>query len=211
VLSSLVLPGRPLTRRAMLGAAVGLAGVASLFVGGVVGGGGDAPVLFPSLLVLGASLSWSAGVVVSQRLEAPANPVLRAGMQMTCGGVLLAAASALAGEPARLAAGAISHRSLLALAYLVVFGSVIAFACFTWLLARVRADVVATHVFVNPLVAVALGAWLGGERLLPGHLVAGLLILGSVVIITGRSAPAPPARPPRAIELAAGCDSRAGG
>lgn len=189
VLSSVVFPRQPLTRRALLGAAVGLAGVASLFVG--AGSGGSGAALLPSLMVLGASLCWSTGVVVSQRLDAPHNPILRAGMQMTSGGLLLALGSVLRGEPAQLLAAGVSQRSLLALAYLVVFGSVLAFACFTWLLARVRADVVATHVFVNPLVAVALGVWLGGERLLPAHLVAGLLILASVVIITGRPAPAP--------------------
>ena len=206
VLSSLILPGQPLTRRGLTGAAVGLAGVASLFLGS--GTGASGALLFPALLVLGASACWSTGVVLSQRLDAPGNPILRAGMQMTCGGLLLAVASVLRGEPAQLAADGVSQRSLLALAYLVVFGSVLAFACFTWLIERVRADTVATHVFVNPLVAVALGAWLGGERLLPAHLVAGLFILASVVIITtgptGRRltrprplpSPAPAARPP---------------
>jgi drug/metabolite transporter (DMT)-like permease len=195
VLSSLLPPRQPLTRRGLLGAAIGLTGVASLFVGS--GSEASRSLLFPALLVLGASLSWSSGVVLSQRLEAPANPILRAGMQMTCGGILLAVASVVRGEPARLASGAVSQRSLVALAYLVVFGSVLAFACFTWLIARVRADTVATHVFVNPLVAVALGAWLGGERLLPAHLVAGLLILASVVIITaGQPRPARQASAP---------------
>jgi drug/metabolite transporter (DMT)-like permease len=145
--------------------------------------------------------------VVSQRLDFPPDPLLRAGMQMLCGALMLSLASVARGEPGSLTAAAFSSRSLFALAYLIVFGSVLAFACYTWLLKQVRADSVATHVFVNPLVAVALGVWLGGERLQPGHLVAGLLILCSVCVIVFRPAsragiaptpePAPPAAPRR--------------
>jgi drug/metabolite transporter (DMT)-like permease len=69
---------------------------------------------------------------------------------------------------------------------LIVFGSVLAFACYTWLLDRVRTDAVATHVFVNPLVATAVGAWLGGEHLRIGQVLAGVLILASVMMITFR-------------------------
>jgi len=190
VLSSVLLPGHPLTRRGLVGAGIGLAGVASLFVGSRMAG--SAAPLWPALMVLGASITWSAGVVISQRLDAPEDPILRAGMQMVLGGAMLAALAAVRGDLALLAAGGASLRSVVALAYLVVFGSVLAFACFTWLLGRVRADAVATHVFVNPLVAVALGTWLAGERLLPAHFVAGALILTSVLVITG--APRAPVR-----------------
>ena len=105
-------------------------------------------------------------------------------MQMTCGGVLLTLASVLRGEPAMINVQAFSARSLFALGYLIAFGSVLAFAAYTFLLAQVRTEAVATHVFVNPLVAVALGAWLGGERLRAAHLVAGLFILAAVCVIT---------------------------
>jgi len=183
VLSSLLLPGHPLTRRAVLGGALGLVGVAALFLG-TGGASGHAP-LVPSLHFLGASISWSFGVVVSQRLDAPSDPILRAGMQMAAGGLMLAAGSVLRGEPAQLLAHGASERSLVALAYLITFGSILAFGCFTWLLGKVKPAQVATHVFVNPLVAVALGAWLAGERLQPVHLVAGAFILASVLVITG--------------------------
>jgi drug/metabolite transporter (DMT)-like permease len=190
VLSSVLLPNQPLTRRSLVGAALGLTGVLCLFVG--KGGEGSAGML-ASLAVLGASLSWSFGAVLSQRLQFPPDPVLRAGMQMLCGGALLVCASLVRGEPASIDVAAISSRSLTAFAYLVVFGSVLAFACYSYLLKHVRAEAVATHVFVNPLVAVAVGAWLGGEQLRTAHLVSGLFILASVCVITlsPQRAPAP--------------------
>jgi len=183
VLSSLLLPGRPLTRRSLLGAALGIFGVLILFAGKDSEGAAH---LWACAAVVGASLCWSFGAVLSQKLEFPSDAVLRAGMQMACGGVMLAAASLIHGDPIDLAA--FSARSLGALAYLIVFGSVLAFACYSYLLKHVRAEAVATHVFVNPLVAVALGAWLAGEQLRPAHLVSGVFILISVcVIIFSRS------------------------
>src|SRR5260370_32121273 len=112
-------------------------------------------------------------------------------MQMPCGGAMLTAASLLRGEPAAIDLAAFSGRSLGALAYLIAFGSVLAFACYSYLLKNVRAEAVATHVFVNPLVAVALGVWLGGEQLRPAHLVAGLFILpsGGVILLLPQGAP----------------------
>jgi drug/metabolite transporter (DMT)-like permease len=182
LLSSALLPNQPLTRSGMVGAGLGLAGVVCLFVGS--GGSEGAVSVLACLAVLGASLSWSVGAVLSQRLQFPPDAVLRAGMQMMCGGVLLSVVSLLRGEPVAIDAAAFSGRSLTALAYLIAFGSVLAFACYSYLLKHVRADAVATHVFVNPLVAVALGAWLGGEQLRPAHLLSGLLILASVSVIT---------------------------
>ena len=175
----------------MFGAALGLVGVLCLFVG--KSGDEGATHLLACAAVVGASLCWSFGAVFSQRLQFPPDAVLRAGMQMSCGGVLLSLASLLRGEPAAIELAAFSERSLGALAYLIVFGSVLAFACYSYLLKNVRAEAVATHVFVNPLVAVAVGVWLGGEQLRPAHLVSGLFILASVfVIILGpRRSPSP--------------------
>src|SRR5438309_4700576 len=181
LLSSALLPTQPLTRAGLVGAVFGVAGVVCLFVNGSSDGAIN---VFACLAVLGASLSWSTGAVLSQRLQFPPQPILRAAMQMSCGGVLLSVASVVRGEPAAVALAGFSNRSLLALAYLITFGSVLAFACYSYLLKHVRSDTVATHVFVNPLVAVALGAWLGGEQLRPAHLISGLLILASVSVIT---------------------------
>jgi drug/metabolite transporter (DMT)-like permease len=179
VLSAALL-GQPLTRATLVGAALGFVGVLCLFGGH---GAAGSTSLLACLAVLGASVSWSLGAVLSQRLRFPPDAVLRAGMQMLCGGALLTIASAVRGELSAIDASAFSHRSLFALGYLILFGSVLAFACYSFLLKHVRTDAVATHVFVNPLVAVAVGAWLGGEQLQAVHLVSGALILASVVVI----------------------------
>jgi drug/metabolite transporter (DMT)-like permease len=179
VLSSFV-QKRALTLRTMAGAGLGLLGVVVLFSGK---SGGEAHLL-ACAAVVGAATCWSLGAVLSQKILLPPNAILRAGMQMTCGGAMLAAASLLHGD--RVQWATFSGRSLGALAYLIVFGSVITFACYCWLLKHVRAESVATHVFINPLVAVALGAWLAGEQLGPVHLISGVLILASVVVITVR-------------------------
>jgi drug/metabolite transporter (DMT)-like permease len=181
LLSAALLPGQPLTRPGLLGAGLGLAGVGVLFADS--GPGGEVSAL-ACAAVLGASLCWSLGAVLSQRLRFPGDAALRAGMQMACGGVMLALASALRGEPWSVSPGEVSLRSLAALGYLIVFGSVLAFGCYSYLLKHVRGDAVATHVFVNPLVAVAVGAWLGGEQLRPIHLLSGALILASVAVVT---------------------------
>lgn len=178
--SAALLPGHRLTRLQVLGAVVGLAGVSVLFLGA----SGSTDVSLPAVAaVLGASVSWSLGAVLSQRLRLPGDPLLRAGTQMLSGGAMLALASVLRGEPFALEWTAVSNRSLMALAYLIVFGSVLAFGCYVYLLKHVRADAVATHVFVNPLVAVVVGAWLAGEQLHREHLFAGLLILVSVAVL----------------------------
>jgi drug/metabolite transporter (DMT)-like permease len=192
--------GQPLTRSSMLGAALGLLGVVVLFGGP---GAAEGTSIWACAAVLGGSLSWAIGVVLSQRLQFPPDAVLRAGMQMLCGGALLAVASAVRGEPASIEVSAFSARSVGALAYLIVFGSVLAFACYSYLLKHVRADAVATHVFVNPLVAVALGAWLAGEQLRPAHFVSGLLILASVCVITFAPRRFPPPAPETFGSLAA--------
>jgi drug/metabolite transporter (DMT)-like permease len=187
LLSSILLPNQPLTRAGLVGAALGIAGVVCLFVGNGSGSSAGAVSALACLAVLGASLCWAFGAVLSQRLQFPRDAILRAAMQMTCGAAMLSIASVLRGEYTALTPAAFSGRSLFALAYLIVFGSVLAFACYTFLLKHVRADMVATHVFVNPLVAVALGAWLAGEQLRPAHLVSGFLILASVsVIVVGQ-------------------------
>ena len=181
LLSSVLLKNQPLTRRGLFGAALGLCGVAVLFAG--QGQGSSTASVLACLAVLGASFSWGLGAVLSQRLDLPSDALLRAAMQMISGGVLLMGATFVRGEPA-FELAAVSSRSLIALAYLIVFGSVITFVCYSFLLKHVRTDAVATHVFVNPLVAVAVGAWLGNEQLMPVHLLAGLFILGSVCVIT---------------------------
>jgi drug/metabolite transporter (DMT)-like permease len=107
-------------------------------------------------------------------------------MQLLAGGAALGLVAAVTGETARFNASSITSDSLLALAYLIVFGSLIAFSAFVWLLGRVDPARVASHAYVNPIVAVMLGVLIGGEILTPNRIMGGLLIVFAVaLIVTG--------------------------
>ena len=136
------------------------------------------------LIVLVATVNWSMGALYSRKAPVAKSSLLSTAMQMTAGGVLLLILSAAAGEPARLSLEAISLKSVAALAYLVVFGSLIGFTAFVWLLKVDRASRVVTHTFVNPLVALFLGWSIGGETVSVPMLVSAGIIIFSVVLIT---------------------------
>jgi len=108
---------------------------------------------------------------------------VRAATTLLCGAVLLLVASAATGEIGRVNVRAISGRSVLGLGYLVVFGSVVAFSAYLWLLERRSATLVATHTFVNPVVAVLLGWLAAGELLTPRIIGATGLILAAVFLL----------------------------
>jgi drug/metabolite transporter (DMT)-like permease len=171
----------------MLAILAGFAGVAVLALPGVGGGGLDP--LGAAAAVL-ASLSWSVGVFrAGSRSGIPAGQT--AGMQLLVAGVVLLAISALTGEMGAVPVAGPSVRSLAALAYLVVFGSLVAFGAYVWLLDRVGAARLSTHAYVNPLVAVVLGSMLNREPVTAGLVGATALILGSVVLLLRPRAPAP--------------------
>jgi drug/metabolite transporter (DMT)-like permease len=131
-----------------------------------------------------AALSWAWGSLYGQRASLPDSPILTTGMQMLCGGGLLSLASLAAGEPAGFEPSAVSLRSLLALGYLVVFGSLVAFTAYVWLLRVASPVLVSTYAYVNPVVAVLLGWVLAGEPLTAGTLIAAAVILSGVALIT---------------------------
>src|SRR5258708_2016202 len=148
------------------------------------------------LPVLG-SLSWSAGVVVSPRLKLPSEALGRTALPTICGAVMLLVAAGITGEFQATHWGSISTRSVLGLAYLITFGSVVAFTAYTWLLQRCPPALVATHTYANPVVAVLLGWLLASEPLTMRVVLASGAILGAIMLIRRgeRSAPAkcPPA------------------
>src|SRR5258708_7570313 len=109
-------------------------------------------------------------------------------MQMLCGGVLLFAAGALSGEPARFALSRVSAGSALAVIYLVVFGSLIGFTAYTWLLRSASPVLVSTYAYVNPVVAVLLGCLLVHEPLTSRMVLGPALILGRVALVPPASA-----------------------
>ncbi|MDP9122206.1 MAG: EamA family transporter [Acidobacteriota bacterium] len=161
--------------------------------------------------VMVASLSWAAGSLYSQRATLPASPLASTALQMLAGGGLLLLASAALGEPAHFALAQVSTRSLLALGYLIVFGALIAFTAYVWLLRTTSPVLVATYAYVNPVVAVLLGWALAGEPLTAGTLAAAAVILAGVALITSSpvtdahsAAPAAGRTPPARAALSAG-------
>jgi drug/metabolite transporter (DMT)-like permease len=133
-------------------------------------------------VLLGAA-SWAVGVCVSPRLRLPRDPIGRAAVPLVCGAPMLLLAAASSGEFSSVHWSAISTKSLLALAYLIVFGSVVAFTAYSWLLQHCSATVVATHTFVNPLVAVVIGWFWASEPLNMRVVIATAIILGAIILI----------------------------
>ena len=157
--------------------ALGFAGVALLMLPGERPD--DAPV-WGVLILVGAALCWATGSFASGRLTLPADPVRSAAWQMLCGGGTMLVVGLLAGEAGRVEVGSVSTDSALALAYLVVFGSLVAFTAYTWLLQHAPLSLIATYAYVNPVVAIFLGAVILGEEITPLVAVAAAVIVVSV-------------------------------
>lgn len=172
----------------------GLVGVALLVTGSEIGRAGPQD-LMGGLLVLGGTATWAAGSLVSRYAARPQSAGLGNGMQMLVGGGLLLLAGFFRGEMASVSLAAISWASVLALAYLVVFGSLVAFSSYIWLLGNTTPAVASTYAYVNPVVALLIGWGLADEPLSPRTILAAFVILSSVMIITTRrSKGGPPAR-----------------
>ncbi len=175
-----VLPGgrRP-PLQALLGIAVGFIGVLLLLWPGNSGGllelnpAGAAALIF-------ATLAWSFGSIA----ELPSSPLMGTAVEMLAGGLALALLGILTGETAQLDLGGISLQSLLGLGYLIVFGSLVGFSAYTWLLRVAPTSLVSTYAYVNPLVALLVGALLGNESFSARTLLAAGVILGAVALTT---------------------------
>ena len=134
--------------------------------------------------VLGASLAWAAGSLYARHTPKPASPLMAVALQMLAGGGILLTTGLLMGEVGRLHPTAISIRSVMAFSYLVVFGSLIAFTAYSWLLKTSTPARISTYAYVNPVIAVLLGWLLGGEELTMRTLWAAAVIVLGVVVIT---------------------------
>jgi drug/metabolite transporter (DMT)-like permease len=168
--------------RALVGVAFGVAGVVLLV--GPVRLGGERVDLAGAGAVLFAAFAWALGSLLSRHLAPPASPLQATALQMLAGGALLGCASGAAGEWARFSPALVSGRSLAAVAYLVVFGSLLAFTAYVWLLRAASPALVSTYAFVNPIVAVFLGWLLASEEVGPRTLLAAAVIVAAVVLIT---------------------------
>jgi drug/metabolite transporter (DMT)-like permease len=170
-----------------------------LAIGGLAAGmGGVAVLLVPLegleqldpigvLLVVGAAISWALGSMIARHAPMPRSGLLATGMEMVAGGAALVVVGSLIGEIGRADLGSASLTSVLALAYLIVFGSIVAFTAYTWLLANVPVTTVGTYAYVNPIVAVGLGAVFLAEPITIRTLVASVVIIGAVVaMVSGR-------------------------
>jgi len=179
-----LLTRRPPSMLAVGGLAVGLVGVAILLLPST---GLDAldPIGIGMLVI--AAIAWAAGSLYARRGPLPSNALLGTGMEQLAGGLALVAVGLLIGELGRTDPANVSMASLVGLGYLIVFGSLLAFTAYVWLLNHVPITTVATYAYVNPVVAVALGLLFRNETFTPRTLLAAALIIGAVVaMVSGR-------------------------
>jgi len=174
----------------MLGVLLGIGGVGILLGGPQAGSvdttGGSSR--WAAAAVVGATLSWAIGSLWSRRLPLPNSPFQSTAMQMLAAGPLLVLAGAARGELAHVTASMLTPTPLLAIAFLVVFGSMAGFGSYVWLLRNTTPTRASTYAFVNPLIAVLLGWAIAGEHLGWRTLVASALIVGSVAAVVLGSA-----------------------
>jgi drug/metabolite transporter (DMT)-like permease len=162
---------------AVAGIATGLVGVAIL-----AGPSGSLDLLGVAVLLF-ASFTWAAGSAYARVAPLPRGPFAGAAMQMLTAGALLGVLGLAAGEGARVHPSQVSAASLLALLFLIVFGSLVAFTAYGWLLRNASTPLVSTYAYVNPAVAVFLGWALVGEHVGGREIAAGLVVLASVAML----------------------------
>jgi drug/metabolite transporter (DMT)-like permease len=200
-----------LPRIVTLAVVIGFAGVTLLVW--PAGDGANRFDLGGVLILIVAPLSWAHGsLYAARRAKLPPRPLTASGLQMLVGSAFLVGAATIAGEPGRFDVASVSAASALALGYLVVFGSMLAFTAYGWLLRHAPLSLVGTYAYVNPVVAVALGTLVLAEPLSPRTIVASVVILVAVAIIVtarGRLASPARARPVRAAATPASAETAA--
>lgn len=174
---------RRLGSKAWIGILLGFAGVAVLI-------GPDAFTQHLDVLAAGGAIAsalvWVMGTAYTRRVAMPSSKILSASMQMISGGVLLLIAGALSGEIRHLQLASLTLRSVAALAYLIVFGSIVAFTAYTWLVSVSSPSRLSTYAYVNPVIAVILGWAVAGEALGVRTIAATAIIVGGVILVTTR-------------------------
>ncbi|WP_422744484.1 EamA family transporter [Micromonospora sp. WMMD754] len=169
------------------------AGVALGFVGLVLlvlpRDGVDGVPLVGALIVVAGAVSWSVGSFLSGRIRMPADPFVATVYEMVAGAVALAVVAAARGELADFSPAEVTTRSWVALVYLMVAGSLVAFTAYVWLLAHAPLSLVSTYAYVNPAVAVALGALLVAEPVTAQVLLGGAVIVAGVAVVVSTERP----------------------
>jgi drug/metabolite transporter (DMT)-like permease len=161
------------------GLVIGMAGVVVLLLPGIRGGSA----LGPLLLLCLSSFLWSVGTVLATRRPLPADPFVATVLQMAVGGTAMVVLGSIGGEWGRLDLAAVGAPAWLAFGYLLVVGSLVAYSAYVWLLARAPVSLATTYAYVNPAVAVALGALFRNEPLTGSVLVGGAVIIVAVAIV----------------------------
>jgi drug/metabolite transporter (DMT)-like permease len=179
----IILKTQRLTIRLAAALVVGIGGVAVLVSHSV--SFGDAPIdPVGACALIAAAISWSAASALTRKVPLPAEKAMSSGVQMLAGGVLLVLAAGLLGEFRGFQMQAVSAKAWLALAHLIVAGSIIGFTAYVWLIHHESPTKVGTYAYVNPVVAVLVGYFFGGEALGPRTIAGAALVLVSVVVIT---------------------------
>jgi drug/metabolite transporter (DMT)-like permease len=174
--------GRWPSFQTVFGVLLGFAGITLLIWNDFNGSTGSIALAGMVALVL-ASIFWAAGSIYNRNACLPQSALLGTGMEFLVGGAALALLATVTGEWGRLEPSAISANSLLGLLYLIVLGSIIGFATYTWLLRVAPTPLVSTYAYVNPLIAIFMGYWLAQEPLSARILISALVIISSVAII----------------------------
>jgi drug/metabolite transporter (DMT)-like permease len=178
------LGGKP-GAKTYLGLALGAASVAVLFRPDVTSGDGIGIGL---LVVVLGSISWAAGIVLSSKLQERSNgkadtSTMNAALPLLCGSVMLLVGGLVLGEQDQFSLSSVSTLSFLGLLYLVFFGSLVAFTAYSWLLKNYPPTLVATHTYVNPIVALALGWLFAGENITVSIVISAVLAIAAIALV----------------------------
>ena len=182
-----------LTLRLALALLIGIGGVAVLMSRALNVGGTPIDLVGAVALII-AAMSWSVSSALSRRLPLPASKVMSSGAQMLAGGVFLTLTAAALGEFRNFHPSSVSRGAWFSLLYLIVAGSIVAFTAYVWLIHHESPTKVGTYAYVNPVVAVLVGYFLGGEALGLRTMLGTLLVLTSVVVIATTRAKKPVAK-----------------
>ena len=175
---------RKMTVQLALALLIGMGGVAVLMSHSL--GVGGAPIdRTGAVALIFASVSWSVASVLSRKLQLPPSKVMSSGAQMLAGGVLLGIVATASGETRDFHPEAVSSAAWISLIYLIVAGSIVGFTAYVWLIHHESPTKVGTYAYVNPVVAVLIGYFFGGEALGLRTILGTLFVLISVVLITG--------------------------
>lgn len=179
------------------GLVIGIAGIVVLVGPAAITPSGEpmSGILKGAVVLMLGSLSWALGTIYSRHAPLPRSAFVATGMEMLCGGALLALLGLITGEPMQFHLADVSARSFAGFVYLTTVGSLVGFTAYIWLLRHQPASRISTYAYVNPVVAVFLGWAIAGEPLTVRTMIAAAIIVGAVALITTARSSSPPPEP----------------